>query len=149
MKPGEGYWKLMEPVWDDVVSLDTPDRYLATIKRVGRPVSQLCAANLAQAEICNGGFHQFFWNSSGMLCPEAIEGFIAIGMPECAKLIGQAAFLLGEPFPRDREQRQFKLEKASRKHFDGLENQFFKLIETENGGWEAAANNYAARLQTQ
>ena len=149
MRPSGGYWKFVEPVWDEVVLLEDPDEYLATVTRVGRPRALLCAAFLTYGEVCNGGFEQLFSNSSGMLVPEAIECFRALGMPICADVIDQAASLLGKPFPRERGQRQDKLNGLYRAQLDELAKTFYRHMDIENGGWETAADKYAARLQTQ
>ena len=43
-----------------------------------------------EAEVKNGGFHQYFWNSSGQFAMEAIEGFNAIGAPAMAGVMEDA-----------------------------------------------------------
>lgn len=42
------------------------------------------------ADICNGGFHQYFSNPSGDLCALALEGFAQVGSPERAALLRRA-----------------------------------------------------------
>jgi len=43
-----------------------------------------------EAEVCNGGFNQYFWNSRGRLAAQAVEGFRRIGAPEYADLMQRA-----------------------------------------------------------
>jgi len=43
-----------------------------------------------EAEVCNGGFNQYFWNSEGRLAARAVEGFLHIGAPEYANLMQRA-----------------------------------------------------------
>jgi hypothetical protein len=61
-------------------------------------------------ELQNGGFHQFFGNSTGMIGPEALEGFKLFGMNEAAIAI-QAAFDFAkfDPYPRERKDREQRL----------------------------------------
>jgi len=62
------------------------------------------------AEVDNGGFHQFFGNSTGMLGPDAVEGFRLIGMEESAKAVEAAiAWAKFDPYPRERKERQERL----------------------------------------
>jgi hypothetical protein len=90
-----------------------------------------------------------------------------IGMPELADLVERASALLESPYPRDRQLRQRVLFRASgcgeldskstdnfKKLYEiadkadaaidwnGLNKEFYHLAETENDGFEAAANLY-------
>src|SRR5437879_8408232 len=60
-----------------------------------------------QAEVNNGGFEQFFFNSAGDRTREIIEALSAIGAPHTASIVGRAAakFPGGLP-PEDRFARQ-------------------------------------------
>lgn len=94
----------------------------------------LFAAHSCQSEVCNGGFQQFFGNSTGVLAPEAVEGFREIGQSQIAALIERAMSLIGTPYPRDREERQARLTQISRSSLDALDEMFYSLIESEAGG---------------
>jgi hypothetical protein len=58
---------------------DGPEIFLQTFSQVPRAVGLLYTTAFCQVEVCNGGLHQFFGNSTGILAPEAVEGFVAIG----------------------------------------------------------------------
>ena len=60
-----------------------------------------------QAEVNNGGFEQFFFNSAGDRTRETIQALSAIGAPHTASIVGRAAakFPGGLP-PEDRFARQ-------------------------------------------
>jgi hypothetical protein len=45
---------------------------------------------LLEAEVNNGGFNQFFYNSSGEFVDEAMNGCIAIGATRTAKIVSRA-----------------------------------------------------------
>jgi hypothetical protein len=76
---GQLYWSLIEPVWDEIEIYSGPEEFSRTFAGVPRSAGLLFAAHFCQSEVCNGGFNQFFSNSTGVLAPEAIEGFKAIG----------------------------------------------------------------------
>jgi len=122
----------------------------------------------AGGEVCNGGFSQFFFNSSGELAEEALQGFHLFGMKEYADLFEQAYANFPErPIPKDRDLRIEMLEdmadeddpdgkhapaapellqvysglaKATEERWEQLESQYYKLIHREDvpGGYYAA-----------
>jgi hypothetical protein len=106
----------------------------------------LFAAHFCQSEICNGGFHQFFWNSTGILAPEAVEGFREIEQSQIASLVESAMTLIGTPYPRTRDERQGRLSHIPKSTLGALDEKFFVLIESEAGGFENAADRYAERM---
>jgi hypothetical protein len=163
------YWDAIEPIWDLVNFYDGEETYLASISTLDRPLVLLYAAHFAYSEICNGGFQQFYWNSTGAIGPETVEGYRLIGMPELAALMERASALLEYPYPRDSSLRQHVLFRVSGSgeldskstdslkrlyevsdkddapiDWNALNKDFYRLAETENGGFEAAANRYVA-----
>ena len=155
---GERYWELVEPVWDTINIYDGPEIFLRTYGEAPRNSALLFAAHFCQSEICNGGFAQFFSNSTGVLAPEALEGFRAIGQSEVARTIEEAMRTLGATYIRDRKARQEVLKALVGVHqdrhraldevvFGEFDRRFFKLIRTEVGGFEVAADNFAANLR--
>jgi hypothetical protein len=85
---------------------DGEDAFHESIKSVPRQSLVLYAVFFCDSEIRNGGLRQLFGNSTGILVPEAIEGFRAIGLEACADAIEKASCLLGNAYPRDRWKRQ-------------------------------------------
>ena len=75
-------------------------------------VSRLIAE--LEAEINNGGFDQFFFNSAGDNTKETIEALVAVGANHTAAIVRKAAarFPGGMPSP-DRNTRQEQLERIS------------------------------------
>lgn len=171
--PISSYWDMLEPYFDTINIYDGPAKLAESVSAVPGHVVLLYATHMCQSEICNGGFLQLFWNNTGVIVPEAIEGFRTIGMLEIASLVEQAAQQLGRPYPLDRDDRWdalivaspmsedeieaiFKAEdnlyiafaKATKKvPFDSLEKEFYRLLGTENGGFEAAATRYAQSVR--
>jgi hypothetical protein len=139
-----GYWATVEPVWDLIDIYDGPQKFVQTFDSAPKASRLLFAAHFCQSEVCNGGFDQFFWNSTGVLAPEAVEGFQEIGQTQIAGLVLKAMKLFGDDYPRDRAERQLRLTEVSKSSLDSLDQMFYALIESEAGGFTAAADRYAA-----
>ena len=142
------YWHFIEPIWDQINIYDGADIFLSTYATAKPPAGAIYAAHFAQSEICNGGFYQLFSNSTGVLSPEAVQGFRLIGMDKTAGLLNAAMEMLGNTFPRDRGARQKVLKNLSKEKFDQLDKAFFKEIAQENGGFVAAANAFVSKWDT-
>jgi hypothetical protein len=93
---------------------DGPLVFLDGFEKLPEAAGHLLAVWLCDAEVCNGGFHQFFFNSTGVLAPEAAEGYRAAGLAECADLVEAAIARFDEPYPRNRAARQAVLETLKR-----------------------------------
>jgi hypothetical protein len=165
----ESYWEVVEPLFETVDMGNGPGALASSIDSVPRFSVLLFAAHMALAEVQNGGFLQLFWNNTGVLVPEAIEGFTTIGMPAMAAILKEAAKPLGDPYPRDRDERWDALLAASGRSsrklklifktaenfylgfqeatsplgFDALEQRFWETAKVENEGFQEAATRYA------
>jgi hypothetical protein len=147
--PGINYWSLIEPVWLKLNESwdDGPEEFVRVFHSVSPEIGYLYAAHWCQSEVCNGGLHQFFSNTTGLLAPEALEGFRAIGATSWAQILAEAMKHFGTPYPRDRDQRGAFLPVPpgrSRKEWDpfyDLDERFHEWT----GNWEHAANRYAER----
>ena len=67
-----------------------------------------------QAEIMNGGFDQYFFNSSGDHWEEAIAACEAIGAAKTAALLRQAVRAFGCELPKNREARETAIEERAK-----------------------------------
>ena len=146
-KKSEGYYKLIESMWDQINIYDGPDVFLKTYAAAKQPAGLLYAAHFAQSEICNGGFKQLFRNSTGVLSQEAVEGFQAIGMNRTDSLVAAAMEALGSPFPRDRNERQKRFENVSEDLLNQLDRKFLDEIEKENGGFLPSCDAFIEGLE--
>jgi hypothetical protein len=160
MKPGQAYWSLIEPFCEplDLSWDDGPEEFIRLFRSFPPEVGHLYAGEWCQSEIFNGGLLQFFFNSTGILAPEAVEGFKAVGLTAWANALSEAISFFGQPYPREREVRLQQLPKAfqvSREEFDPfaeLDEQFDECIGEELPGfddptrWELAADRYAMKF---
>ncbi len=150
MKSGQAYGDIINTVWDTISIYDGVEVFLKEFTKANEVVQNLFAAHWCQSEVRNGGLLQFFCNSSGVLAPEAIIAFRAIGMPKLAAVLEEAVVWFGESYPRDRNDRENILwanesedEKESNP-FETLDDKFFELHQSESGGFITAADQYAS-----
>jgi hypothetical protein len=151
-KPGDLYWQKIAAAFDAVSIYDGPSVFAQQFAELEPEVGNLLAAHWCQSEVCNGGFHQFFSNSTGVLAPEALAGFQALGLREWASLLREAMNSFGATYPRDREQRQRLLSqpvKGKRREewdpFSSLDDRFYEYLRLGESVWEKSADAYAAR----
>ena len=86
-----------------------------------------------EAEVNNGGFDQFFFNSWGKHSVEAVDAFEKIGATKTAGIVQRANSLFknGRP-PKDRTARQKELDALSQSAKDSLsrlDNEFYEYDE--------------------
>ena len=146
-----GYWDLVEPIWEAVSIYDGGETFLQQYNASPEASRILLAAHWTQSEVRNGGFGQYFSNSTGVLAPEAVVAFKTLAMPRTAAALQQAMAFFDSTYPRERGEREEALEAAFEASgdddydpFSGIDDSIFDLLDTENGGFEAAADRYAA-----
>jgi hypothetical protein len=116
-------------------------------------VGAVFAANFCQSEVCNGGLHQFFSNPTGVLAPEAVAAFRAMGLPEVAQVVEDAMSYFGSPYPRDAEERQARLaavpgkSRAEWDPFYNLDTRFYAALRGPGEGdrFVEAANAFVSQ----
>ena len=150
--PGQLAWSLIEPHWDVLCeSWDRgPDAFAAEMQRVPLKVQRLFPVHWCESEVCNGGFHQFFYNSTGILAPDAVQGFAAIGANDLSAILSEAIRYFGPVYPRDRSTRLARLPNESgrkREEWDPfceLDTRFYDWLEAENNRLARLTDAYAA-----
>ena len=139
---------------DSISHWDSPAVFLREFHAARPPQAGLIfAAFWCQVDVCNGGFWQFFENPTGVMAPEALEAFGAIGLPEWADLLAQAMKFFGEPYPREQDERLEQLDRIPksmhREEFDPfyhLDLRFYEWLHAEPDRWERAADAYASTI---
>jgi len=145
----DSYWRFVEPVWDSISIYEGGEVFLKQFSLASEKQKHLFSSHWAQSEIMNGGLGQFFSNSTGVLAPEAVDGFKAIGMVKCANTLHEAMKFFGDTYPRDRSVREFAFEQFYETNgedslpMEELEDQIATELEDECNGFEEAANQYA------
>ena len=143
--------KAMLPIKDFVSIYDGPEVFLRDLNKVGREQGLLWSARWCLDEVCNGGFDQFFGNSTGVLAPEAVQGFRMIRARAMVQITSRAMAMLGSPYLRDRTERGRALRKIRkpgkrREEWDpfyNLDEQVYAL--EKRGGFEPLAVEFIRR----
>lgn len=154
MQPGDLSWSIVRPHWERVSIYDGPEIFLTEYQETPEIPRHLLCATWCQSEVCNGGFHQFFHNPTGVLAPEASIAFAVMGLPGLAYVVAKAMAFFGDPFPRDQEDRIRALyawsaaNSKNRDPFSQLDAGFYRFLDHEGGGWEVAADRFAQRRLT-
>ena len=87
-------------------SLVSPDSNADDLSGLPQPLAAFFAIDYSHADICNGGFHQYYYNHTGDLAPYAIRGFRSLGEEERAELMVRSmARFPGGVAPTNREER--------------------------------------------
>lgn len=96
-------------IHDDVYDGWTETGFDPARSRWPRDVQLLAIASFGFSDIDNGGFSQFFGNSTGSIAPEMVEWCERAGLPKQAQALRDAMALMGTPYPRDQETRRAKV----------------------------------------
>ena len=142
-QPGSTYWRVIEAAYRDVSIHDGPFTFSAFFNKYPVHVRHLLATHWCQSEIENGGFHQFFLNPTGVLAPEAMDGFHALGLDGVARILDTAMQRLSAKYERDRDRREAHL---AGRCFDDLDKLFYHQLRVA-GGYAAVADAFAERFQ--
>ena len=137
--------------WEDALEIhEGPQRFLTDYSKLPALMQPVLTGAWCEFEVCNGGFRQFFLNSTGVLAPEAIEAFRAVGVPALASLVAEASAVFGTAFPRDRETRCGVLEGPTQheinRTLEALDKRFYAVLGNDTpNAWETAAQSWLDR----
>ena len=117
---------IVEPMWWSVSIYDGPAIYHRDLQKFSQPQRYLLAILWYEAEVNNGGHHQFYLNSTGIVWKDALRGFQEIGANEHAHILQESANKLGGLPSLDHDARQFQLRKLDLDAFEELDNRFYE-----------------------
>jgi hypothetical protein len=126
-------WDPLMEVWNDQPCADEPEfepwfHGLTEIQQILFPTHWVCC------EVYNGGFYQYFTNTTGYHALEAVIGFQKLGMDDVAQIVQRAIDVFGSEFPRNRESREsflLKFDGAERSEWDPffyLDDEFYEAM---------------------
>ena len=84
------------------------------------PIKHLWAIELLGMELQNGGMHQYFFNSSGDLWPDALDGLQQAGFHNSAVAFKKAIEVFGSPPSTNRADRIQQLDRFSQRNEKAL-----------------------------
>lgn len=120
----DSYWDAIKEAFF-AVSIDSPTEFLTSVKKLPPYQADLLAAHWILSEVSNGGFHQFFFNSTGVLSPEAAAAFEHMELSEIASIVRDAMFKVGTPYPRERSERGPLIDAVLPDNFQDLESRLY------------------------
>lgn len=121
---GNDPFAVIDPVWCTGNIYDGPARYKKSLELFSKPQIFVFAALWYISEINNGGHDQFYFNSTGVVWRDAVDGFNAFGINEVSKIIVESADRLGGNPSLDRDRRQVEMEKYT-PSFHDLDDLFY------------------------
>lgn len=147
------YWTKIEPFWNDLPT-DDPAAYLEYYRSMPEVARDLITTHWVFSEVCNGGFHQLFTNPTGVLVPEAVDGFRSMGLLEMAAITSEALRFFGGTYPREQLQRIEALDSYAEgfgdaddwNPFKQLDERFYNALQAGSGkddAYTCAAEQYA------
>lgn len=108
------------------------------------PVRHLWALKLLGMEISNGGIHQYFFNSSGDLWPDAMEGLERAGYARSAEAFKKAVAIFGQEGPSTNRTVRFKqldrLSKSKKAELNRFGDQVYEGM-SETNTWPYIIRN--------
>lgn len=122
-------FKIIEPLWWGVSIYDGEKQYQNDLEGFTDAQKYVFAIEWYLSEVNNGGHDQFYFNSTGIVWEDAMNGFEVIGLNENYEIIKESARRLGGNPSKDRFTRQEQLEKFQ-PEFDDLDD---RLYESEQG----------------
>ena len=123
---GDDYFIVIEPVFWSVSIYDGPDRYEEDLSNFSVEQRLVLAYHWYLSEVNNGGHDQFYYNSTGIVWPDALKAFREIGHPEVVAIISASVSRLGGTPSLDRGERQEQLEQMDA-DFDDLDEELYRL----------------------
>ena len=118
--------EIIDPVWWTGNIYDGAAAYKASLRGFSQNQIRIFALCWYTAEVSNGGHHQFFSNSTGIVWPEALSALEAIGSHDGAAILREAIDRLGGTPPRDREARNDLLDRLE-PNFDDLDTRHYAI----------------------
>ena len=98
-------WTINEPMYWSINIYGSYDDYIETSKRFTLEQRYLNAICWYFAEVNNGGHHQFFYNSTGIVWEDALAGLRLFKMDELAENLQSVINYFGGSIPFDRAER--------------------------------------------
>jgi len=117
--------KIIEPVWWTGDIYNSHEDYLRSLRLFSQNQKYVYAIQWYQAEVDNGGHEQFFYNSTGIVWEDALNGFKKIGLSNYYEILEKAVAKMDNNIPFDREMR-IKTLQSLKPDFDSLDILFYK-----------------------
>jgi hypothetical protein len=124
-------WSAISLAWDVAVIHEGRARLTQSLEQATCLQRAIYGAWWTETEVGNGGFHQYFWNSTGVVSALAQEGFGAMGAARMRECLAKAVMRLGSIDVFDRAARQQALAEIRPDAFGELDERFSSATATE------------------
>lgn len=121
----------IEPLWWSVSIYDSSKQYEEDLAPFTVPQRYVFAIQWYISEVENGGHDQFFYNSTGIVWKDALEGLKAIGHETAVKILQTAVDRMGGNPDLDREKRWEQMEELE-PEFEDLDMEFYAIEDLTN-----------------
>ncbi|HET6978957.1 MAG TPA: DMP19 family protein [Pyrinomonadaceae bacterium] len=125
---GDDYFTVIEPVFWTVNIYDGPERYEEDLANFSAEQRLVLAYHWYLSEVNNGGHDQFYYNTTGIVWPDALKAFREIGHSEVVAIINKSISRLGGSPSLNRDERMEQMERLE-PNFDDLDQELFRLEE--------------------
>lgn len=125
IKTCEASFDMVDPMWATINIYEDYNTYLKSADGFTLEQRYLLAMTWYFAEVSNGGHHQFFYNSTGIVWEDTINGFKHFGMLEYAANFQKVIDYCGGMISFDRQERYKMLETLEEKHGE----EFFSFLD--------------------
>ena len=110
------------------LAYDGPERYEEELAHFSTEQRLVLAYHWYLSEVTNGGHEQFYWNTTGIVWPDAVKAFRELGHFEVVAIINASVNRLGGNPSLDRDERQEQLEQMD-PDFEDLDQELFRVLE--------------------
>ena len=113
---------IMDPVWISVSIYDGPKQYNSDKAAFSKAQQFVFSVHWYFIEVNNGGHSQFYWNSTGIVWEEALQGLEEIGLKNIHQVLKKSIERFEGNPSKERAIRQGQSEEID---FDDLDDQFY------------------------
>ena len=116
--------EIIDPVWQSANIYETVKAYEYSLARFSHEQRLVHAIVWYDAEVENGGHHQFFLNPTGIVWKDALSGLEAIGLDEDVAVLKAAVQRFGSEPSLDHATRNGQLADSGAT-FDGVDEEYY------------------------
>lgn len=120
------------PLWWGVELRCSPQEYETQLAPFTRRQRLVFAMAWHGAEVGNGGHDQFFWNTTGVVWRDALDGYREAEIHDVASMLEEAVHRLGGNPPLEKIAR-CELMNALKPNFDDVDDAFYPLLNSTLG----------------
>jgi hypothetical protein len=130
--------KLLQTIFDNLVTKFTDDytKDYETVMSLSKPQQAIYLIWQLEAEVNNGGFNQYYFNSSGQFAEVTPDALRLVGATRYANLVERANLIFGRDFREITEHQDGTMDGFMRSYQDNplnnLDDEFYSLSSTEN-----------------